>query len=250
VTVHVAQTARSLPAPLVVIYHAGASKSVLEAWPEATIVSESHPGFKNWYTHLGADGLASLDEILAQAGLTQADVSHIVLVGFSEGCQGVRTQMLAGVVPSAVLAVDGIHTRPEAWADVIARARAGEAAATVTHSSIQPGTYKSTTQIAAELIAPATEQPVENDGQPYPMIGLYQDGLFRVAGFAGADAPAHVYQGNVVLPRELAIIRDELAGVAAPTPWGASSSGSSPWLVPVIAAATVGALWWVLRRKR
>lgn len=245
--VTVSRVASDLPAPLVVLYHAGASQAVLDAWPEATIISETHPGFKNWYTHIGEDGLVSIPDLISAAGLSESDVSHIVLVGFSEGTQGVRTQMLAGVRPSAVLAVDGIHTKPEVWADIIARARTMNAAATVTHSSIQPGTYKSTTQIAAELVFPDVEQAVDpsDNGLPYQMTSYYQDGYFRVVGYSGSDAQAHVFQGQRVLPAELAIIRDELSGVA---PSQVSSSSSSLLLLGILGVTAVG-VWWMLRKK-
>lgn len=253
--VTVSRVASVSPAPLVVLYHAGASQAVLDAWPEATIISETHPGFKNWYTHLGADGLVSVPDLISAAGLREEDVSHIVLVGFSEGTQGIRTQMLAGVQPDAVLAVDGIHTKPELWADIIRRARAMEAAATVTHSSIQPGTYKSTTQIAAELVAPDVEQPVDvssdlsldDTSLPYKMTSYFQDGYFRVVGYSGSDAPAHQFQGQRVLPAELAIIREELSGVA-PQQMHMSQTSSTLLLAGILGVTAFG-VWWMLRKK-
>jgi hypothetical protein len=143
--------------------------------------------------------------------MTEGDVTELVLVGFSEGCQGVRTQLYAGIVPAGALAVDGIHTRPEVWRSLAERARAREVALTITHSSIQPGTYASTTQMAAQILAPDVEEPVTMASTDlYPQISQYEDGLFRVAGFAGSDAGAHIYQGRQVLPQELARMREAL----------------------------------------
>jgi len=230
--IRVANTGSGGKRPLVIAYHAGGD-ALRAVWPEATIVSQAYPGFADHYTHFGPDAIATIDEVLAAAGMIADDMSALVLVGFSEGCQGVRTQLLAGVVPSAALAVDGIHAQPDPWRAYAERARRGEVALTITHSSIQP-TYASTTQMAATIMAPDVEQPVAPSGGQYPQISEFQDGLFRVVGYAGTDAGAHVYQGTVVLPAELARIRD--ANLSMPS----SSGGGLSNMALLIGGAVAG----------
>jgi len=197
--IRVARTA-SPGSPVVVLYHAGASAAVLAAVPSSWgIVSETYPGFQDHYTHLGADAITPMPDVLAAAGASPD--APVVLVGFSEGCQGVRTQLLAGVEPSAVLAVDGIHAQTEAWRTLVLRARRGEAKLTVTHSSIEPGSYPSTTATAAVLES-------FRGTDDYPLTSVYEDGGLRILGFAGTDAAAHIFQGTVVLPNELARIAE------------------------------------------
>lgn len=212
--------------PVVVVYHLGAAADVdvLAALPgHVGVVNQTYPGFKDHYTHFADDAIAPLAEVLAAAGA--AEGSAVALVGFSEGCQGVRTQLRAGVVPIATLAVDGIHTKPEPWRALAERARRSEVALTITHSSINPGTYPSTTQMAAQILAPAAEHPATDDSQgPYPLISAYEDGDFRVFGYAGSDAPAHIFQGRVVLPRELGHL--------------------APWLTEGARAPSTGWPWW------
>lgn len=253
--------APSLPAPLVVVYHRALSPAMREAWPEATLVADKLPGSKDLYSRFGSSdsGIANLDEVLASAALSPADVSMLVLVGFSEGTQGIRTQLMAGLSPAGILAVDGIHTRPEAWSAAIQRAKDRTAAATITHSSLLPGTYKSTTQIAAELAAPGQESPVSPEGQAdltYPMIGTFEDGFFRVVGYAGSDPAAHQWQADHVMPRELAILRSRLApgiDTVEIEPYdGSESTGLTTGQKALLALAGVAVVWagWQWYRRR
>jgi hypothetical protein len=232
--------------PVVVLYHTPISQAVRDAFPEAMMISERHPGFKDFYTHVDeATGILPLGELLKRAmadgGLS--DVGPVFLVGFSEGTQGVRTQLENGNVVAGAIAVDGIYTRPEAWTEIEERARAKDAFFSVTHSSMEPGTYKSTTQIAAELIAPEKESPVSDPGSgEYPMLGLYEDGFFRVVGYGGKDAAAHQFQAAAALPRELAIFRQrwidsEMKGETL------GEEGMSTGKKVAIAAGVAGVLW-------
>lgn len=205
------------------VYHLGsaADVDVLAALPgHVGVVNQTYPGFKDHYTHIGDDAIAPIDEVLAAGGADAG--SAVALVGFSEGCQGVRTQLLAGVVPVAALAVDGIHTKPEPWRALAERARRSELALTITHSSIQPGTYPSTTQMAAQILAPDSEHPATDDSQgPYPLISAYEDGDLRVFGYA-------------VLPRELAHLAPWL------TPGARAPGGGGGWPWWGTAAAVLG----------
>lgn len=237
-------------APLVVEYHACELPS-----PQVgvSIVCDGHAPFKQNYTRFrgeGPDGIIPVEEL--------GEHGALILAGFSEGCQGVRTQLNAGVLPSAVLAIDGIHASdpPEAWQiapwrQTLERARAGECFFLHTTTEIPTFGYLSTRQMARLLWG----DDVESRAEPYELGGvpcmMVQDGAAMLCLFDGQSAGSHVEQGRVILPAAISLAYDVLSK-------GLPSSGPSAKIkmalrmagVVLWAMASLGAGYLLSRSKR
>lgn len=259
---------------VVIIYHLTSQldDKVKAAYPDAVILNETYPPGGH-YGGVGPDKVTPLSNCLEIAGLKPEDVRNLILVGFSEGCQAPRSLLLAGASPSAILAVDGIHNnltdKPGGqtlnyhvapWKNYAALARDSEKVFTITHSAIVPmvkrpdgsiGHFASTTQMAAIILSPDTEKnpPVMAgaDGK-YVQTGFFEQGLFRVVGYSGGDAPAHVFQAMTILPSELSRIRGILATKSIPFQLGGSKmivdstpfNGTIPPVTPASVPSTPG----------
>lgn len=88
--------------PLVIVYHAGTWSDPLitsAAGPDACVVNDTEAPSKGLYASLDAGGIDSLPIAVAAAQELVGEVfqpSPLVVAGFSEGCEGVRSQLLAG----------------------------------------------------------------------------------------------------------------------------------------------------------
>ena len=102
----VAQQGEGSPRDLVVIAHGGTPPTVLQYTPRACVVGVNYPPAKGNYK-LG--GMLPPLADLVRGALGSTPLGNLILVGFSEGCQAVRSWLAAGEVPSAVLVIDGAH---------------------------------------------------------------------------------------------------------------------------------------------
>jgi len=149
----VQQPGEGNPRDPIVIAHGGLTPAIRAVAPQACVVGLSFPPLKGHYAlkGSGAGMLPPLAE-LVKGALGGVALRHLILVGFSEGCQAVRAWLAAGEVPSAVLAIDGAHgSKPspsaaqvQPWRSFFARARAAQRPAVITATSIPTGNYLST----------------------------------------------------------------------------------------------------------
>lgn len=155
---------------LIVVAHGGVTEAIRAAAPDAVVVGVSFPPMQGFYAAVAPDKLPPLGDLvrgaLQQSGASE--LGRLVLCGFSEGCQAVRAWLGAGEVPSAAIAIDGIHgTKPAPsaaqvapWRSFFGRARAGERFGAVTATRIPTVKYLPT---AAML-------PIVTGFQPAPLL--------------------------------------------------------------------------------
>lgn len=214
------------------------------AGPELTIGNQTEPPFANHYSHVGSGGILSIADALHTLGVDPANVGNLIICGFSEGCQALRTLLLAYAYPSAMIAIDGVHGglppenyQVEPFVNYGKLAQEELRAFVLTHSSIVPTTFTSTIAMAGIIetavmgpektvsagVGDDTVPAVSTTG-PYVQTSTRQDGLFLIEGYSGKDAPAHVYQAKTVLPAAIGKVREMLAGKSFPwTPGGGQS---------------------------
>lgn len=155
---------------LIVVAHGGVTDAIRAAAPGAIVVGLAQTPMKGLYASIGPDKVPPLAE-LVRGALDKAggpELGQVVLCGFSEGCQAVRAWLAAGEVPSAVVAIDGIHgTKPapsagqvDPWRAFFARSRKGERFGVVTATRIPTVNYLPT----------ATMLPIVTGFQPAPVL--------------------------------------------------------------------------------
>lgn len=206
------QKPASTEAPFVLVYHSGASDdSLRSAAPGALICVDTGKPFSGYYGATGPGKIDPLPEAIEKAA-ELADVvgftpSQIVLAGWSEGCQGIRTQLKAGHVPDAVVAIDGTHSsKPPApdhidpWRAFANKAKAGSVGFLASCSSIDPGSYNST----RETLRLITGFDLERSG-PVDDPAVYEEGNCVVWSCDGTAAEDHIAQGRIVLPKMLGL---------------------------------------------
>ncbi len=195
--------------PLVIVYHAGMPEDVITqaTGPSACVLFD----IESKYDTLDVPGSPdSLPVAIATAQSLAGEAftpSPIILAAWSAGCQAVRSQLLAGYDADAIVCADGIHsaTQPDQaqqidpWRRYFAKARAGERVALVSHSSIEPPTFNS----VAKTLSIITGQSFDQRGPPEDPV-VQRDGNLVFYSATGDDAPAHIAQARVVLPRMLA----------------------------------------------
>lgn len=239
-------------APLVVEYHAC---ELPRPDAEASIVCDGQPPGGGHYRHFREPGGA--------LGIIRSsdwpEHSRLVLAGFSEGCQGVRTQLADGAVPDAVLAIDGIHAdndmppwQVDPWADLLARAKRGDTLFVHTSTLVPTfGQYKSTRDMVRVLWGGDIEQktsPAELGGVT---CEVYREGLALLYLFPGGSAASHIEQGRVVLPAAMGLALSALSGGDVPEQGlpGRASSGMAPAWKKIAAGAGTALLALVLAMR-
>ncbi len=196
---------------LAVVYHlnAKADDDLRAAFgPDACIVNDTVPQAEiGTYASIGPSGIASLADVLAsaQAGTGEGfEVARTILVGYSAGYLGVRTQLQAGEDPDAIVIADGIQAprpgnvaSPELapWIAYADRARAGDRVFVASHTMQGPTNLLSTWE-ALQLI---TGFPLLQTGT-LSSPAITSDGKLVVFSYMGND---HQAQGYVVLPKLL-----------------------------------------------
>lgn len=265
--IRIVQPKSQTPSDVVLIYNAAADvdPAVKKAWPEAAIGNETMEAFKSHYSRIGGKDLTPLVDAVKRLDLEWTDVRNLVLVGFSEGCQALRTFLLSGAFPSGIIAIDGIHsnlgknpTGHEDGGDIrwfhvqpfrtYAEFAKGDVRLfTITHSDIVPwgkdGGPASTTRLARLILAPDVEKPMGTTTagvSPFQLVSGFRQGMFSVLGYSGKDKAAHSYQLMHVMPEVLAQARAKLLAANAvftPLPGSGTtpklgSADVAPWTGP------------------
>jgi hypothetical protein len=164
----------------------------------------------NYRGRLSGDG--ALDHLLSaiETQLTKdgdggaVKARRIALTSWSGGYEGVRAvlERSAARIDSVVL-LDGLHCSTDVdkralglapFIEFAKRAAGGDAFMLVTHSSIEPGIYASTTETANFLIHAVGGRPLaveRDDALGLELISAFSQGNFHVRGYAGGDKPDH-----------------------------------------------------------
>lgn len=150
--------------------------------------------------------LAQVEESLGKRRGTPAHVRHVALSAWSAGYMGVLatlTQPEAKDVDAVVL-IDGMHGPRDAlehqlapFVDFARRAAAGERFMLVTHSSIDPPDFASTTESAHHLVSALGAHPEavrRNDRYGLELVEFFTRENFHVRGYAGNDKADHCAQ--------------------------------------------------------
>ena len=176
-----------------------------------------------------APGWSIYNETFVDASVayaTPSDVSTLpgplVLAGFSAGCQGVRAALRKGILPFAVIAIDGIHATKdvasnaanfanqiEPWKKFVEVCRSSPVDSPhpfyLSHTAIEPGKYLSTTETLPLVIPDIAQWLVMSMGgnQTFyfpPELQKADDKRGLVVSTPGKDAAAHAEQARVLLP--------------------------------------------------
>ena len=111
----IVQAGKGAVRDVVVLYHLTAELDGVvrgALGPAVTLINVTEPPGALKYMTVAAGSLQPLSAVLEAArqklGL---DITwgRVALVGYSEGCQALRAQLLAGATPDAIVAVDGTH---------------------------------------------------------------------------------------------------------------------------------------------
>jgi hypothetical protein len=171
-------------------------------------------GSRAYGTPLEASG--AFEALLAAiAESVREPIRRVYLSGFSAGYGAVRAVLRSDHYPiiDGVLLLDGLHAgyvpdrMPlseggtiddrdlDAFQRLAADAMLGRKQFILTHSSVFPGTYASTTECADFLLRATgiTREPVLREGSlGMQQVGQSQSGNFQVLAFAGNTAPDHI----------------------------------------------------------
>lgn len=229
-TLRLVQAGRGERRTVIVIYYLTAEldRRVREAvGPDPIIVNDTRPQARTAeYRGVGAGGILPLAQAVERARELSGALAtgDVVVVGFSAGCQAVRSLLLhaGGRRPDAVVTIDGTHaaTPPadwqiDVWRKLAAEARRGELPWVATHTCIRPPTFEST-RCVLEL-ATGWELPDGAEGRRF-------EGGLAVWSYPGRDAAAHVEQARDVLPAAIAealeLLEAPMAPQAAPSGGG------------------------------
>jgi hypothetical protein len=171
-------------------------------------------------THLYQDILSGMERAVSEQAGRPAHVEHVALSAWSAGFVGIEAVLAqpGSSEPDAVVLVDGLHaprTDPAAFkaqlqvfVDFAARAAAGERFMFVSHSSIDPSDFASTTECAHYLIGSLGGKPQavrREDPFGLELVEYFTRGDFHVRGYAGNDKSDHCAQ--------LAVLRDVYAAL-------------------------------------
>ena len=164
--------------------------------------------------------VAEIEQTLSKRLGKTARVGHVALSAWSAGFVGVEAALAQPVSRDvdAVILVDGLHAprrdrgafeaQLKPFVDYAARAAAGERFMFVSHSSIDPPDFASTTECAHYLIASLGGKPEpvrRDDALGLELVEYFSRGNFHVRGHAGNDKADHC--------AELAVLRDAYAAL-------------------------------------
>ena len=278
----VVQAGRGAVRPLVVAYHVIANLRPHVSADTAILSYVGKPFSQSYAAFSGAS--PDLDAIATRyaAELGAEAFWPILLLGFSEGCQGIRTQLRAGFSPSAILAIDGIHSnlppapwQLEVWRDWFARSGADLAAGPQEHCPAVDG--------APIAVVTFSQIPTEQARNPYtstrhtmeavtgwelppgpspddPAVSC--SGNVWLYSFPGMGEQTHIHQGQVVLPNALEGLATSLGfgpgGATPPLPPSSpvgppatpgASDGVASGAAVLVALALGGATYLAIRRR-
>ena len=171
-------------------------------------------------TQLQASIVAGIEQALSKRFAKPAHLRHLAMSAWSAGFVGIEAALAQ---PSskdidAVILIDGLHAprgndlafkaQMKPFVDFAARAARSERAFFVSHSSIDPPDFASTTECAHYLIATlgGKPEPVRRaDRFGLDLVEFFSAGEFQVRGYAGNDRADHCAQ--------LAVLRDAFAAL-------------------------------------
>lgn len=164
-------------------------------------------------THFAEAIASGIEHALSKRLGKPAHVGHIALSAWSAGFVGVEAALVQPGSDDidAVILIDGLHApRGDAsvfkaqlkpFLDYATRAAARERFLFVSHSSIDPVDFASTTECAHYLIASLGGTPVpvrRSDALGLELVEYFSRGDFHVRGYAGNDKPDHCAQLGVL----------------------------------------------------
>jgi len=164
--------------------------------------------------------IAEIEQTLSKRLGRSARVRHVALSAWSAGFVGVEAALAQPVSRDVdgVILIDGLHAprrdrsafeaQLKPFIDYAARAAAGERFMFVSHSSIDPPDFASTTECAHYLIAALGGKPEpvrREDALGLELVEYFSRGDFHVRGHAGNDKADHC--------AELAVLRDAYAAL-------------------------------------
>ena len=173
------------------------------------------------FTAQGYESLVSaIEQALSKQQGRPAHAGHVALSAWSAGFSGIEAALAQPVTRDidAVILVDALHAprgndqafkaQLKPFVDYAARAANGERFMFVSHSSIDPPNFASTTECAHYLTASlgGTPQAVRrSDALGLELVELFDRGEFHVRGYAGNDKADHCAQ--------LALLKDAYSAV-------------------------------------
>ena len=161
--------------------------------------------------------LAHVEEVFGKSRGTLAHARHVALSAWSAGYMGVMATLAQPEAKDldAVVLIDGMHGPRDAlehqlapFVDYARRAAAGERFMLVTHSSIDPPDFASTTESAHHLLSALGARPQtvrRNDRFGLELVEFFTRNDFHVRGYAGNDKADHCAQ--------VALLRDAYAAL-------------------------------------
>jgi hypothetical protein len=173
-------------------------------------------------TGLQAAIVAGVERVLSKRLARPAHVRHLAMSAWSAGFVGIEAALCqpTGRDIDSVILIDGLHAprnndlafkaQMKPFLDFAQQSTRGEHSFFVSHSSIDPPNFASTTECAHYLIASlgGKPQPVRrSDPFGLELVEFYQQGEFQVRGYAGNDRADHCAQ--------LAVLRDAFAALGA-----------------------------------
>ncbi len=152
---------------------------------------------------------AIVHEVEQVVGRTHGGSAHVRHLGVSAWSAGYMAALSILAQPDAkdtdaVILIDGLHgprghlEQPLAtFVDFAKRAEAGERLMIITHSSIDPPDFASTTEAAHYMLSALGEKPVavrRDDRYGLELIEYFSKGDFHLRGYAGNDKADHCAQ--------------------------------------------------------
>jgi hypothetical protein len=164
-------------------------------------------------THLYEAIVAGAEQLVTKRIGRAAHVQHVVLSAWSAGFVGIAAALSQPASKSvdAVILVDGLHAprndrasfkaQLQPFVDYAKLASAGERFMFISHSSIDPPGFASTTECAHYLIAELGGQPQavkRRDALGLDLVEYFTRGDLHVRGYAGNDKADHCAQLGVL----------------------------------------------------
>jgi len=155
-----------------------------------------------FYGHM----LAAIEQVLGKGHEKPAHVRNVALSAWSAGYMGVLAMLAQPEAKDvdAVVLIDGLHGPRDAleyqlapFVEYARRAAAGERFMLITHSSIDPPDFASTTESAHYLLSALGARPQavrRNDRFGLELVEFFSRGSFHVRGYAGNDKADHCAQ--------------------------------------------------------
>jgi hypothetical protein len=150
--------------------------------------------------------VAAIEKALSESRGEPSHVRHVALSAWSAGYMGILATLAQPEAKNvdAVVLIDGIHGPRDAldrqlspFVDYARRAAAGERFFFVTHSSIDPPDFASTTEAAHHVISALGGRPRavrRDDRYGLELVEFFTQKDFHVRGYAGNDKADHCAQ--------------------------------------------------------